>query len=64
MPTPDVLQVTDPTWDPARSRSWLARLCRPLLRDERDVGIIQTLLQVFLLVVVPGLLLFVPGFFR
>ncbi len=42
----------------------MARLSRPLLRDERDVGIIQTLLQVFLLVVLPGLLLFVPGLFR
>ena len=39
-------------------------MCRPLLRDERDVGVIRTTLQLLLVVVLPGLLLFIPGFFR
>ena len=64
MPVPDVLQVTDPKWDPANAHTLLARASRPLLRDERDVGIVRTLLQVLLLVVLPGVLLFIPGVFR
>jgi fatty acid desaturase len=61
--TPD-LPLTDPVWQPDMAQGPFARLVRPLLREERDVGIVRTMLLVFLGVVVPGLVLFVPGLFR
>ena len=56
--------LTDPVEPPLRIDGVLGRLVRPLLRDERDIGIVGTALLLVAVVVVPGIVLFIPGVFR
>jgi fatty acid desaturase len=64
MTSPQRFILTDPVAPPLQADGRFGRLLRPLLRDDRDVGIVRTALLLTAIVLVPGIVLFVPGVFR